>query len=56
MATQIAIKACDICGKKAAVSMSKTCRLGHLICLKCTQRGLNLEPRKYGELCHTPLE
>ena len=55
MATQIAIKACDICGKKATVSMSKTCHLGHLVCLKCTRRGLKLEPRKYCELCHTPL-
>lgn len=55
MATDIAIKACDICGKKAAVSMSKTCRLGHLVCLTCSQRGPNQEPRKYCELCHTPL-
>ena len=55
MATQIATKACDICGKKAAVSTAKICHLGHLTCLKCARRGLNLEPRKYCELCHTPL-
>ena len=55
MVTEIGAKACDICGKKAVVSTAKTCQLGHFICLKCTQRGLKLAPRKYCELCHTPL-
>ena len=55
MTTEIATKACDICGKKASVSTAKTCTLGHFICLRCTRRGLTLEPRKYCELCHTPM-
>lgn len=55
MTTEVVTKDCDICGEKSAVSTAKKCHLGHFICLNCTKRGMSLEPRKYCELCHTPL-